>query len=177
MNATVPPPLPGVHSQPKISAYAIWSFVLGILSLLGLACFAGIPGLICGHLALCDIRESNGRRSGQGFAMAGLVTSYISTTICVVGLLAAIIVPNYIKARETSMRNACINNLQMIDAAKDQWASEHQKQATDTPTESDLLPYFDNHQFPHCPAGGVYTIGRDFDPPACSITNHILPPD
>jgi hypothetical protein len=179
MNEINPPPLSGNSSQPKTSALAIWSLILGILSLvLSMVClsFLGIPGVICGHKALSKINQSGGALGGRGLAIGGLVTGYIGIAMMVfiVPMMMAIAIPNFVKARDTSMRNACINNLRQIDAAKNQWALENHKQATDTPTESDLLPYFKNHQFPKCPAGGIYTIGQDSDLPACSITNHVM---
>jgi competence protein ComGC len=175
MNEAIPP-LPGVSPQPKTSALAIWSLVLGILSLMCFTIFSGIPGVICGHKAMSKIKQSNGALSGHGLAVAGLVTGYlgIAWAVFFIPLLMAIAIPNFVKARETAQQNMCINNLRQIEAAKNQWALEHNKQATDTPTESDLTPYLKNHQFPQCPAGGVYTIGQDFNSPTCSITNHVL---
>jgi hypothetical protein len=177
MNGTRPPPLPGSSFQPKTSGLAVWSLVLGILSMTCFAFFTGLPGVICGHRALSKIRKSGGALTGQGLAIAGLVMGYLGctlVTVFMIGLMAAIAIPNFVKARDVSMQNACINNLRQIEAAKNQWALEHNKQATDTPTESDLTPYLKNHQFPQCPAGGVYTIGQDSDTPTCSITNHVL---
>ena len=66
MNETTPPPL-GVAPQPKTSALAIWSLVLGILSLTCFTIFTGIPGVICGHKALSKIKRSAGALTGQGW--------------------------------------------------------------------------------------------------------------
>ena len=71
--------------------------------------------------------------------------------VAIIGLLAAIAIPNFIKARATSQQNACINNLRQIDAAKNQWALEKGKKPTDVPTTQDLLPYL--RSWPVCPAG------------------------
>ncbi|HEX3720364.1 MAG TPA: hypothetical protein VH595_20625 [Verrucomicrobiae bacterium] len=74
-------------------------------------------------------------------------------------------------------QNACINNLRLIDAAKQQWALEFRKQATDTPAMSDLQPYLGrgpNGELPACPDGGVYTIGTVGDKPTCSNPGHVL---
>lgn len=176
MNETIPP-LPTASAQPKTTPLAIWSLVLGILSLTCFTIFTGIPGVICGHKALSKIKKSGGLVEGRGLAIAGLVTGYlgIAWVIFMLPLMLAIAIPNFVRARDTAMKNACINNLHQIDAAKNQWAMENHKGANDTPTESDLLPYFKNHQFPHCPSGGTYTIGQDSVPPTCSVTNHILP--
>ena len=72
-------------------------------------------------------------------------------------------------------RNACINNLRQIDAAKQQWALENNKTADAVPTAPDLLFYFRDVTFPVCPAGGTYTIGAVGELPACSIPGHVLP--
>jgi len=145
--------------------------------MMGCVFFTGIPGVICGHTALSRIRKSGGRLGGEGLAIAGLVTGYIGSTffgIAFLGMLAAIAIPNFVKAREVAQQNACINNLRQIDAAKHQWALEKNRADTDTPTEADLTPYFKSHQFPACPAGGTYTIGAVNTLPSCSVTNHVL---
>lgn len=79
-------------------------------------------------------------------------------------------------SRSVSQRNACINNLRQIDAAKQQWALEKGKKADDIPTEDDLKPYLSRgaDEFPKCPSGGKYTIGEVSQPPTCSIPGHTL---
>ena len=93
--------------------------------------------------------------------------------VAVVGAMTAIAIPNFVKAREISQRNACINNLRQIDGAKQQWALEKGKPATAVPTWDDLKPYLG--RIPHCPAGGTYTINAVDEPPQCSIPGHVLP--
>jgi hypothetical protein len=90
------------------------------------------------------------------------------------GILAAVAVPNFVKARQTSLQNACINNLRQIDGAKQQWALENKKADTETPSRADLEPYLSKRQFPVCPAGGTYTINRLANPPECSHPGHKL---
>jgi hypothetical protein len=97
--------------------------------------------------------------------------------IALIGLLAAIAIPNFVKARQTAQINACINNLRMIDGAKQQWALENQKGATGTPTQGEVVVYLRNQQFPVCAAGGVYTINAVGEAPTCSIPNHSLSGD
>ena len=72
-------------------------------------------------------------------------------------------------------RNACLNNLRQIDAAKQQWALEKNKPATAVPTPQDLLPYFPGGVFPVCPAGGTYTLNAVGELPSCSVPGHVLP--
>jgi hypothetical protein len=80
------------------------------------------------------------------------------------------------QATEAANANACINNLRMIEAAKDQWALEKQKTATDVPTAQDLLPYFKDGTFPVCPDNGSYSINAAGELPTCTIQGHVLPP-
>ena len=94
--------------------------------------------------------------------------------VAVPGMLAAIAIPNFVKARTVAQQNACVNNLRMIDSAKHMWQLEKNKSATDVPTIDDLLPYFSDHKMPVCPAGGTYTIGAVGEKPTCSIPGHEL---
>jgi competence protein ComGC len=176
MSETIPPPLPG-SVQTKTSALAIWSLVLGVLSLVLIIVCIGpifaIPAIICGHIACSRIKRSGGQLAGKGLAIAGFVTGYVSLASIV--LLLPIAIPNFVKARDAAQMNACINNLRMIDAAKQQWALENNKKSSDTPTQSDLEHYLKNSQFPTCPKAGTYTIGPVGEAPACSEPKHILP--
>ena len=72
-------------------------------------------------------------------------------------------------------RNACINNLRQIDAAKQQWALEKNKTVDAVPTEQDLLPYLKDGVFPACPSGGTYAINAVGEVPTCSVPGHVLP--
>jgi hypothetical protein len=105
-------------------------------------------------------------------------TAMIVPAVAAVGLVSAIAIPNFVRARTTSQQNACISNLRMIDAAKAQWALENHKQNTDTPTKQDLTPYLGlgpSGRFPVCPDGGTYIIGTVGEKPRCSIPGHALP--
>ena len=71
--------------------------------------------------------------------------------------------------------NTCINNLRMIDGAKQQWALERQKTPDAIPQPQDLLPYLLNGQMPLCPGGGRYTLNAVSNAPMCSLPGHMLP--
>jgi hypothetical protein len=95
--------------------------------------------------------------------------------IAPIGLLSAVAIPNFVKARESAQRNTCIANLREIAAAKQKWALENNKSEADTPMRSDLLAYFKGSQFPNCPAQGKYTMNPIGTPPECSVSGHQLP--
>lgn len=81
-------------------------------------------------------------------------------------------------SKEVRDRNACINNLRQLDAAKNQFALEKGKTNGAPVTEADLKPYVKldaNGNLPKCPAGGKYTIGKVGESPTCSVAGHFLP--
>jgi hypothetical protein len=169
-----PPPFPTTPPQSKNCGLAIWSLVLGILSLTCFWLLAAIPAVICGHVAYSRIRRSAGALTGEGLALGGLITGYIGVamSILMIPLLAAIAIPNFVKARTTAQMNACISNLRQIDGAKQQWALDNKKQDADTPKAQDLAPYLKGQLM--CPAGGVYTFHAVSMKPTCSIPTHQL---
>jgi len=174
------PPVPTNSAEPKNCSLAVWSLVLGILAIvLSVVCIGPlfrIPAVICGHMAYSRIKRSAGALGGGGLALGGLITGYLSIALIpIIGMMAAIAIPNFVKARQTAQQNACINNLRQIDAAKKQWALENKKTDTDTPTREDLTPLLSNKQFPVCPAGGNYTINPVSQRPECSHEGHSLP--
>ena len=177
MNENVPPGIPPIP-QIRTSKLAIWSLVLGVLSLTCFGIFTILPGIICGHKAISAIDRSRSTLTGSGMAVAGLVMNYLGIFAIFfwMGLIAAIAIPNFAKARQTSQQNACIANLRQIDSAKQQWALEKNKKETDTPTAADLDPYikggFDSL---HCPAGGEYSINPVGELPTCTVRGHQMP--
>jgi competence protein ComGC len=127
-------------------------------------------------MAHSRIKRSAGALTGGGLALGGLITGYLSLALIpIIGMLAAIAIPNFVKARSTAQMNMCISNLRQLDGAKQQWALENKKQTTDTPTAQELDTYL-HRSFTtlKCPAGGVYTINAVGEKPACSIPQHDL---
>src|SRR5436309_12967633 len=81
----------------------------------------------------------------------------IMIVVLIIGILLAIAVPNFMKARDNSRAKSCIANLQQISAAKEQAAMDLKLQDTDTPTQGQLEPDYIK-KFPTCPANGTYAI-------------------
>lgn len=78
------------------------------------------------------------------------------------------------QAQAEEQVNACINNLRMIDGAKQQWALENAQTAEAVPQPADIEPYLRDSEIPACPAGGVYTLNAVGLPPLCGVPGHAL---
>jgi prepilin-type N-terminal cleavage/methylation domain-containing protein len=117
----------------------------------------------------------------QKTKQAGFTLVEIMIVVAIIGLLAAIAIPNFVRARATSQKNACINNLRQIDGAKQQWALEQHQVSTATPASADVQPYLGRGTagtWPSCPASGAYTVAAVNVPPSCSLSSsqgHVLP--
>ena len=109
-------------------------------------------------------------RANKGFTLVEIMI-----VVAIIGLLAAIAIPSFMQARTTSQKNACINNLRQIDAAKEQWALENNAVNGDA-AGAGYLNFIKGGALPTCPAGGTYTPGTIGTDPSCDAdATHALP--
>jgi|GEM_PF-432940 len=106
------------------SSLAIWSLVLGGLSFL-CAGLTGIPGVICGHLALGRIKRSGGLQTGSGLAIAGLVTGYVGTFIIGIAFLAGLTAPIVIRQRKKADQVEAMSNARSVGLALFEFGDEY----------------------------------------------------
>ena len=117
---------------------------------------------------------------------AGFTLVEIMIVVAIIGLLAAIAIPNFVRARTSSQTNACLNNLRQIDGAIQQWALENKAATNATVSVALVLPYLKGPVV--CPSSGAatataatmatsYTLVDVATPPVCKIVpgTHVLP--
>ena len=118
------------------------------------------------------------------YRRSGFTLVEILIVVAIIGLLAAVAIPNFIRARETAQADTCIGNLRQLDGAVQQWSLENNQTPTSAVDLDDIKPYMGRitptGQLPTCPADGDYDVTDVSTKPTCSISNtslvpHILP--
>ena len=112
----------------------------------------------------------NKKISGGGFTLVEIMI-----VVAIIGLLAAIAIPNLVSSRKKAQRQACISTLKTIAGIKVQWALDYKKADSDVPSDADLVgadKYLDPK--PGCPAGGTYDYKPVGEKPTCTVPEHTL---
>ena len=104
----------------------------------------------------------------------GFTLVEIMIVVLIIGILMAIAVPNFIRARESSRTSSCIANLKQVDSAKEQYAMDARLSQGGTVAMTDLSPTY-MKSVPTCPAGGTYAVNNVGTNPTCTIAGHALP--
>lgn len=104
----------------------------------------------------------------------GFTLVEIMIVVAIIGLLAAIAIPSFVKARDTSRQNACINNLRQVDSGKEQWAMANNIAGTAAVVTTAVNEYIKGGTTPACPSSGTYTYNTMGTDPSCTTSAHTL---
>jgi len=117
------------------------------------------------------------------YSRGGFTLVEIMIVVSIIGLLSAIAVPNFVRARNTSQADACLNNLRQLDSALQQWALENSKDSGDAPNPGALGAYLRGGALPTCPVGllaynfgvTIGTVPAVSCPNVVTLPSHALP--
>lgn len=161
-----PPPPPQAHTPPMVQpAYAPpqqngMALASLICAVAGLVVCVTLPiAPILGIIALVQIRKSQGRQSGTGLAVTGIVLPLV---VGLFGLiLMALMFPVFDKARGQALEASCQSNLKQLALAAMQYAQDYDEIYPSADFETELQPYLYSETVFECPAGGGYAINPD----------------
>jgi prepilin-type N-terminal cleavage/methylation domain-containing protein len=137
-----------------------------------------LPAKWLNGILVAVITAANSTKRTVGKGTFGFTFVEMMIVVALVGLLAAMAVPSYVRSRSAAHKSTCINNLKQIDSAIQQWATEHKK-PQDAPVDfSDISPYLKGALV--CPSGGMsfsdsYSISTVAGLPVCQKDprNHV----
>ena len=97
----------------------------------------------------------------------------IMIVVAIIGLLAAIAIPNFRNVLDATRQRTCGINRKNIDGAKVVWTAEKKQPLTAIPSDDDLfgkMAYIAHK--PDCPAGGAYALNAVEEKSTCNIPLH-----
>ncbi len=93
----------------------------------------------------------------------------VMVVVTLVGMLAGISVPGFVKARDTANLNVIRANLRMIEDVKQQWAWDSRAANTAVPADADLEAYLKGNRMPIPVVGEVYNANSVQEPAGAVI--------
>ena len=110
-----------VPSESRTSGKAIASLICGIFFFV---LPAAIVAIILGHLSYAEIGRSLGKIRGKGMALAGLILGYLGISVIPIMIIAAIAIPNLLRAKMAANEASAVGSLRSYQHAMDVYASK-----------------------------------------------------
>ncbi|MBI4431901.1 MAG: type II secretion system protein [Candidatus Omnitrophica bacterium] len=102
---------------------------------------------------------------------AGFTLLEVMMVVALIGLLAAIAVPEFQRSRDRARNSICVNNLRLIEAAKEQYAIENSLGSGTATASANCTPYLNHGVFPICPGTSApYTTNPIGSFPVCALS-------
>jgi type IV pilus assembly protein PilA len=115
-------PAPYVGPTEK-SGKAIGALIFGIFFFIFPS---AILAIILGHWSLSDIRKAGGRLTGRGMGTAGMILGYMGiATIPLILIIAAIAIPNLLRARMAANEASAVGTLRTMTTALTTYGTEY----------------------------------------------------
>jgi type IV pilus assembly protein PilA len=109
----------------ETSGKAIGSLITGVCGLLLFP--AAIAAIILGHISRSEIRKSNGRLQGAGMAITGLIFGYLVIAFIPILIIAAIAIPNLLRARIAANESSAVASVRTLNTAQVSYNSAYPK--------------------------------------------------
>ena len=128
---------------------------------------AGIPAIICGHIARNRAKSLPAPQPGSGKALAGLILGYVSVAFTFL-ILPAMLLPALSKAREKANIVSCMSNMRQINVRIIMYAGDNSDHLPSATNWCDvLLPYGKDREIFRC------GLGDPAQPAHCAINSRV----